>query len=312
MDLPETHCSTVVELNQSSARRVVFCVHPAGGGVGYYEGLARALEQHAKLYALEEPFIYGDFSYGSLPELAEYHVDVIRSIQPDGPYTIFGYCSGGVIAYEVACQLQLAGAEVDSVSLFGSGRVSGFDPEERERVTFLRDYIAARYGIELGGLDWERMETFSFREVADVIVDSLRRQGIPEAGSDLEWAARCIESMCLMRQATRKYRAPRSKLDVFLYEWHYLDPVIAEQIKPWCDWNTLTEGKLTVVAPPEREGPGVDIMYPPYLEQTVDRVKQITLGLGRLRDVRCRTDVFRGDVIEANRPRAGSTRSRIG
>jgi len=281
MDLPETLSSTIVELNHSSARRVVFCVHPAGGGVGYYEGLARALEPYAKMYALEEPFIYGDFSYSSLPELAEYHVDVIRSIQPDGPYTIFGYCSGGVIAYEIACQLQLAGAEVDSVSMFGSARISGFDPEERERATFLRDYIAARYGIELGGLDWERMETLDFREVAEAIVDSLRRQGIPEAGSDLEWAARCIESMCLMRQATRKYRAPRSKLDVYLYEWHYLDPVAAERIKPWCDWNTLTEGKLTVVAPPERDGPGVDIMYPPYLAQTVDRVKEITLGLGQ-------------------------------
>lgn len=282
MDLQETLSSTVVELNRSSARRVVFCVHPAGGGVGYYEGLAKALEPYAKLYALEEPFIYGDFSYGSLPELAEYHVDVIRSIQPDGPYTIFGYCSGGVIAYEVACQLQFGGAQVDSVSMFGSGLVSGFDPDERERATFLRDYIAARYGIELGHLDWQHMETLSFREVADTIVDSLRRQGIPEAGGDLDWVARCIESMCLMRQATRKYRAPRSRLDVYLYEWDYLDPAAAERIKPWCDWNTLTEGKLTVVAPPERNGPGVDIMYPPYLEQTAGRVKQMTFGLGQV------------------------------
>jgi len=281
MNLPETLSSTVVELNDSSARRIVFCMHPAGGGVGYYEGLATALEPYAKLYALEEPFIYGDFAYRSLPELAEYHVDVIRSIQPEGPYTIFGYCSGGVIAYEVACQLQLGGAQVDSVSMFGSSLVSGFDSAERERATFLRDYIAARYGIELSGVNWERMETLSFREVADAIVDSLRLQGVVEAGNDLDWIGKCIEAMCLMRQATRKYRAPCSNLDVNLYQWHYVDPEAAEQIKPWCDWNTLTEGKLTVITPPERDGASVDIMYPPYLEQTARRVMQFTFGLGQ-------------------------------
>ena len=279
MHLQETLSSTVVELNQSSAQRMVFCVHPAGGGVGYYEGLAKALEPHAKFYALEEPFIYGDFSYGSLPELADYHVEVIRAIQPEGPYTIFGYCSGGVIAYEIACQLQLSGASVDSVSMFGSALVDGFDPRERERVTFLRDYLSARYGIELGHLDWARMETLSFRQVASTIVDELHRQRIREPGADLEWAGKCIEAMCLMRQATKKYRAPRSSLNVNLYQWQYLDETVVEKIKPWCDWDTLTAGKLTVVAPPERNGPGVDILFPPYLDGTVHRVKRITFAV---------------------------------
>lgn len=281
MDLQETLSSTLVELNRSSSPRVVFCVHPAGGGVRYYEGLAKALAPHAKFYALEEPFIYGDFAYGSLPELAEYHVEVIRSVQPEGPYTIFGYCSGGVIAYEIACQLQLSGASVESVSMFGSALVSGFDPEERERAAFLRDYLFARYGIELGHLDWGRMETLSFPEVASTIVDSLHRQGVHETGNDLDWAGRCIEAMCLMRQATRKYRAPRSSVDINLYQWDYLDPLAVEKIKPWCDWKTLTAGKLTLIAPPERNGPDVDILFPPYLDGTVDRVRKITFALDR-------------------------------
>jgi thioesterase domain-containing protein len=281
MGFNQSRSSTLVELNQSSAQRNVFCAHPAGGGVSYYEGLAKALEPHAKFYALEEAFIYGDFAYGSLPELADYHVEVIRSVQPEGPYTIFGYCSGGVIAYEIACQLQLSGAVVDSVSMFGSALVSGFDPEERERTLFLRDYLAARYDLQLGHLDWERLETQSFAEVATTIVDDLQRQKVREKGTDLDWAGKCIQAMCLMRQATRKYRAPCSRLDVNLYQWEYLDPAMAEKIKPWCDWNTLTMGKLTIVAPPERNGPDVDILFPPYLDGTVERVKQITFAMNQ-------------------------------
>lgn len=280
MAVKESLSSTLVELNHSDSRCNVFCVHPAGGGVRYYEGLAKALAPYAKFYALEEPFIYADFAYGSLPELAEYHVDVIRSVQPEGPYTIFGYCSGGVIAYEIACQLELGGDAVKSISMFGSTLVNGFDPGERGRTLFLRDYIAARYGVPLWHLDWDHLETLSFAEVADTIVKDLHRQGVDESGASLEWAGKCIQAMCLMRQATRKYRAPRSNLDVNLHQWHYLDPTAVEKIKPWCDWNTLTKGKLTIVPPPERNGPDVDILFPPYLDGTVERVKQLTFAAG--------------------------------
>jgi hypothetical protein len=123
------------------------------------------------------------------------------------------------------------------------------------------------------------METLSFRQVACTIVDELRRQRIRGPGADLEWAAKCIEAMCLMRQATKKYRAPRSSLNINLYQWQYLDETVVEKIRPWCDWDTLTAGKLTVVAPPERNGPGVDILFPPYLDATVDRVKRITFAV---------------------------------
>jgi len=280
MAIENAPLATLVELNRSSAGRNVFCIHPAGGGVRYYEGLAKALEPYAKFYALEEPFIYDGFIYDSLPELADYHVEVIRSIQPVGPYTLFGYCSGGVIAYEVACQLRLGGASVDSVSMFGSALVDGFNPDERERTLFLRDYIAARYGVQLGHLDWERLETMSFADVAATIVEDLQRRSVDEQGANLEWAGKCIHAMCLMRQASRKYRAPRSELDVNLYRWHYLDPAAAARIRPWCDWDTLTSGKLTVVAPPERDGPEVDILFPPYLDRTVENVKRITFAMG--------------------------------
>ncbi len=279
MDFKKAPAPTLVELNESSAQRTVFCVHPAGGGVSYYDGMAKALEPYAKFYALEEPFIYDDFAYDSLPELAEYHVEVIRSVQPQGPYTVFGYCSGGVIAYEIACQLHLSGEAVDSVALFGSQLVNGFDPEERERVLFLRDYLAAKFGVQIAHLEWDHLETLSFRDVAAVIVDEVSKQQTQESGSDLGWAARCVEAMCLMRNATRKYKASRSKLDIALYKWDYLDPVAVQKIKPWCDWDALTSGKLTMIEPPQRNGAAVDILFPPYLQETVQRVKRVSLGL---------------------------------
>ena len=49
---------------------------------------------------------------------AEYHVETILSIQPNGPYCLGGYSAGGVMAYEVAQQLWRRGYQVDLLVLF--------------------------------------------------------------------------------------------------------------------------------------------------------------------------------------------------
>jgi amino acid adenylation domain-containing protein len=48
-------------------------------------------------------------------EVAKRLVREIRSLQPDGPYTIGGWCSSGIVAYEVASQLQAEGCVVNHV-----------------------------------------------------------------------------------------------------------------------------------------------------------------------------------------------------
>src|SRR5678816_71891 len=48
----------------------------------------------------------------SVEAMAKDFVEEIKSIQPEGPYYLLGHCLGGVVAYEVACQLQDQGEEV--------------------------------------------------------------------------------------------------------------------------------------------------------------------------------------------------------
>jgi thioesterase domain-containing protein len=47
-----------------------------------------------------------------IEQMAAEHVAVIRREQPRGPYLLGGYCNGGVLAFEAARQLQIAGEEV--------------------------------------------------------------------------------------------------------------------------------------------------------------------------------------------------------
>jgi thioesterase domain-containing protein len=45
-------------------------------------------------------------------------IEKMRSVQPEGPYNIAGLCVNGVIAYEMAKQLQEAGQEIGVLALF--------------------------------------------------------------------------------------------------------------------------------------------------------------------------------------------------
>ena len=59
-----------------------------------------------------------------ISEMAAHHIDKIRSIQPHGPYLLGGMCAGGVIAYEIARQLQCHGETVAMVALLDAADVS--------------------------------------------------------------------------------------------------------------------------------------------------------------------------------------------
>jgi amino acid adenylation domain-containing protein len=65
----------------------------------------------------EEAGLPMDFT---LEQMGKQLVREIRSVQPEGPYNLGGWCGGGILAFEVASQLRREGAEVDVLILLDS------------------------------------------------------------------------------------------------------------------------------------------------------------------------------------------------
>lgn len=108
------HC--LVPIQARGAARPVFLVHHGGGGVYDYLPLARALGPDQPLYGFQEPgFDEGTEPPESVEALAERYVAELRTLQPRGPYVVGGFCFGGVVAFEMAQQLQHVGEQVDGV-----------------------------------------------------------------------------------------------------------------------------------------------------------------------------------------------------
>lgn len=116
-----TSDSPLILLNAKGKTPPLFLVHPVGGTLFCYMPLARQLENHRKLYAVQDPgLLDAAHAFDTLALMASYYLDEIRKVQAHGPYYIGGYSMGGTIAFEMAHQLLQAGEKIHFLGLFDS------------------------------------------------------------------------------------------------------------------------------------------------------------------------------------------------
>ncbi|NOU23274.1 MAG: hypothetical protein HOO93_16105, partial [Methyloglobulus sp.] len=100
----------------------LFLIHPRGGQVNYARMLLPWLDSDLPIYGINAAgFISDELPLLTVEEMAALYIQAIRLIQPNGPYRIGGYSSGGPVAYEIAYQLMGADENVEFLGLIDSG-----------------------------------------------------------------------------------------------------------------------------------------------------------------------------------------------
>jgi len=99
----------------------IIFVHTGNTGSDAYYRLADKIEEDCA-FAVIEPynlFHQDDIQHG-IGAIARKYVEILRDYQPEGPYILGGWCYGGVVAHEMACQLQTMGEDVRHLIMFDS------------------------------------------------------------------------------------------------------------------------------------------------------------------------------------------------
>jgi len=105
--------TSVVEIQPLGSRPPIYLVHGVGGGMFWgYANLSRHLGPEQPVHAFKSRGLDGLPEWSSVSEMARSYVADLKSFQPEGPYVLGGYCFGGNVAYEMACQLKEQGDEV--------------------------------------------------------------------------------------------------------------------------------------------------------------------------------------------------------
>lgn len=113
--------SSLVPIRSRGSRPPLFLMHSHGGNTLEYHALANLLDADQPVYALQARGLDGHIrSNSTVEEMATAYLEEIRSIQPEGPYYLGGFCLGGLLALEAAQQLRAAGEEVPLVTMIQS------------------------------------------------------------------------------------------------------------------------------------------------------------------------------------------------
>ncbi|MFJ8846767.1 amino acid adenylation domain-containing protein [Streptomyces cyaneofuscatus] len=159
-------------------RSPVHCVHPAGGLSWCYAGLIRHLPADVPIYGLQAQGVGEATADEPLPttleELATHYASRIREVQPEGPYRLLGWSTGGIIAHAIAAVLQEAGHEVELLAILDAYPAEGFRdlpvPDQAEALESL---------LTMGGYG---PESLGDKELTTAnVVEVLRREGSPLA-----------------------------------------------------------------------------------------------------------------------------------
>jgi len=133
---------------QSADSPVIFFVHPGAGTVFPYLGLLPFLPRYT-IFGINNPRLSTpEDQFHSLEEMAAAYVSAVQEKQPHGPYLLAGWSLGGVVAREMARQLQKEGEVVTKIVMIDSIYLGALEPIVKKEVAgakeqWVRDGVLA-------------------------------------------------------------------------------------------------------------------------------------------------------------------------
>jgi thioesterase domain-containing protein/acyl carrier protein len=208
-----TDCSAV-PLQVGNEGSDLFLVHPAGGSITCYFGLARHLGAHRNVYAFQSPGLYGEREpLRTIEKMAEYYVSDLLKLQPHGPVYLGGWSLGGIIAFEMARQLTESGREVGRVVLFDSSpRMTGVDVTDISEGEAMLRLVGPLLQLDDSELAHRDSET-----TIDYLLTELRKAQMTPPGVTIREVRNVLNVYRANRLAVARYNPGPYGGDILLY-----------------------------------------------------------------------------------------------
>jgi thioesterase domain-containing protein/acyl carrier protein len=277
----------VVTLRPGATELPLFLVHGLGGGVWDYRELARLMKPDRPVYGLVAKGISGEEEpLTAIEDIAAHCVDAMKSVQASGPYAIGGYCFGGVVAVEMARQLEMTGERVALLGVF-----EGYAPlkqHRRFRIEYALNFIRNLPFWFSANVSGGRTVIFArLRRVmrllsklvarrAGIHVDIVLEDALDNTTHVLPPQRRLMESQ-IQAQLNFMPKACASRITLIRVRgqslWWSHDPTLG--------WSALTSGGVVVRTV---EGSHHTMLEPPHVCQIAEQLEAIleNMSAGRL------------------------------
>jgi amino acid adenylation domain-containing protein len=237
----------LIALQAQGSLRPFFCVHAVGGTVFSYVGLARRLGRQQPFYALQaRGLMDAQEPRTRVEDMAADYIHAIRAAQERGPYVLGGWSMGGLIAFEMACQLQRQGQQVALVALFDSMSPSAARSIREDAQALLVANFAFQLGLPTEELANVSEQFLSFDEEAQLqyLFEEAKRRGILSTEFDSTQFQHLFKVYRSNNEAARAYRPGTCSAPLVLFR--AAEKVDGEPTDATLGWSLLAEGSLEV------------------------------------------------------------------
>jgi thioesterase domain-containing protein len=248
-----------VRLNDGPVERRLVLFHAISGTVHPYGHLALELAGDFEVWGLPAP-PGQPTGTGSLQALIQLHLQVLRQLQPAGPYRLGGWSMGGILAYEIARILLAEGQQVLAVGLFDSPFWLPAELPEQETV-FVSWFVN----------DAARTLDTSAGVPPDPAGASVEQQ--------LDWLAERLGGSTMRAEVEQRYQAFRANTEM-LAGYRPSGPldsdllIIKVEESPNMTelWQAITNGKATTLA---MAGNHYSFLQPPAVREVADASRAV-------------------------------------
>ncbi|MFY9555779.1 MAG: amino acid adenylation domain-containing protein, partial [Blastocatellia bacterium] len=240
-----TRYSPIVRIQPGGSRPPLFCVHPAGGGVLCYSDLAEHLGPDRPFYGLQaRGHIDGQTTLDDVEEMAACYLEAIREVQPRGPYHLGGWSFGGLVAFEMAQQLQAVGESVGLLALFDTEAKTESAHLEFDAAALIAESVSGHLPISI-----EELRSMEIGDQLSHVVNMAKQRNLLPPDFTGEQARRYVDVYRANWNAGQKYvpRVYPGKVTLFRASDKSEEFI---RRNPARGWDKLAFGGVDIIAVP--------------------------------------------------------------
>ncbi|MEO1352216.1 MAG: alpha/beta fold hydrolase [Cyanobacteria bacterium J06635_15] len=270
----EQHFTPLIAIQPHGSKPSVFFVHPIGGSILSYYKLSRHLGSDQPFYGFQALGLEGECEpHTKIEDMANDYVKALQAIQPEGPYFLGGWSMGGVVAFEMAQQLQRQSFEVAMLTMLDSpAPVVRNQHEEMGRhddfkllANFATD-MARSVGQSIAG-SVEEIRQLTFEEQLNYFLKYAKSSSLVPPDFELQQLLQLFKVFKSNVQALRSYR-PKAYPNRITY-FQARDRVSANLDSPALTWARISDKPIETINVP---GNHYTMIAKPHIEFLAEKL----------------------------------------